>query len=141
MGEVIESLLSDDNYIKDWGTGSKDTFHRIDYYKRIKFEEIFQREYGYVFEAEKCVVKQANESEYNTYKYYYMSISEPNVVMNRWKDENVRTTIRLNMSEEDLLRLKIVAESFMEASIEGYNSYDLPRHLEWLEEHPEYKED
>ncbi|UUV25950.1 MULTISPECIES: hypothetical protein [Lysinibacillus] len=143
LANTIDYLLSDKGFMLENERGVEFGFHAKDYYKRVKHEDHFEMEYGYVFEVERCIVKQHFETEYQTFDYYYMTISEPKMIMNRWRDksENVKTSIKICMTKNDLLKLKKVAESFMEASIEGYNSYDLPRYLEWLEEHPEYKED
>ena len=139
LSDAINWILTEDNFMLENEFGEAHYFHRLDYYKRLKHIETYEQEYGYLFEVERFKVKQQDEKEYKIWNYYYMTIYEPSKINNKWKTKDISSQVKIEMTKDDLIRLKLVAENFMRLSIDSYNKYDLPDYLEWLEEHSEYK--
>lgn len=130
LPEVIEYLLSDDDYVLENAKGGTYYTYYIKYKKAYNHSHWANHEYSYYFEAIKtqCLKEDKHVSEYE----YILNISNHQVI-NRYKNDKVSTPVRIVLNKDEMLRLKNVAEDFMNKAVNDYNKFEFPEVLKYLD--------
>lgn len=102
-------------------------FHRKTYYTFKAIEDDFDAEMEYFYKIEKTIthVKQRNESKYNRYEEYMLTIGQSEAIRKGYDDGgNFGQSIYIkHLSKDDLISIKNTARRFCEDAIEEYNNY------------------
>lgn len=130
LHSVIDYLLSEDDYVLEDARGGTYYTYYIKNKKQYYHGDHFEREYSYHFDAIKT---RFLKDDKHVSEYEYTLTIDNKQVLNKYKSENekVTTPVRIVLNKDELIRLKGIAESFMENAINHYNKYELPELIEF----------